>query len=128
MNETRRRMHAMLDDAFALCGPQTAKKLGMEPEGQSPQPEGYPAPSARPVVIPRFVGGHPALPEPPPAHGRATEPTPGQRRRVQPTMPGYPAAMPQTPIGAPGYPGRPPVRPVVTRDPIVVWDPADRQR
>ena len=43
-------------------------------------------------------------------------------------MPGYPGAMPQTPIGMPGYPGHPAVRPVVTRDPIVVWDPADRQR
>lgn len=44
-------------------------------------------------------------------------------------MPGYPVGMPQTPIGMPGYSGRPPVRPpVVTRDPLVVWDPADRQR
>lgn len=76
----------------------------------------------------RYVGGHPALPEPPPAHGRATEPTPGQRRRIRPTMPGYPTTIPQTPIGVPGYPGRPPVNPVVTRDPLVVWDPADRQR
>lgn len=76
----------------------------------------------------RYIGGQPALPEPPPAHGRATEPTPRQRRRVQPTMPGYPAGMPQTHIGMPGYPGHPPARPVVTRDPIVVWDPADRQR
>lgn len=83
----------------------------------------------------RYIGGQPALPEPPPAHGRATEPTPGQRKRVQPTMPGYPVGMPQTPLGMPqtplgmpGYPGRPPLRPVVTRDPIVVWDPADRQR
>ena len=79
-------------------------------------------------VYPRYIGGQPALPEPPPAHGRATEPTPGQRRRVQPPMPGYPVGMPHTPIGVPGYPVRPPVRPVVTRDPIVVWDPADRQR
>ena len=45
------------------------------------------------------VGGQPALPEPPPAHGRATEPTPGQRRRVQPPMPGYPVGMPHTHIG-----------------------------
>ncbi|XP_068675121.1 streptococcal hemagglutinin-like isoform X2 [Montipora foliosa] len=128
MNETRRRMHAMLDDAFALFGPQSAKKASMQLTGQPPQPEGYPGPPVRPAVIPRYVGGHPALPEPPPAHGRATEPTPRQRRRIQPTMPGYPTSMPQTPIGVPGYPGRPPVRPVVTRDPLVVWDPADRQR
>lgn len=79
-------------------------------------------------VYTRYIGGQPALPEPPPAHGRATEPTPGQRRRVQPPMPGYPVGMPHTHIGVPGYPVRPPVRPVVTRDPIVVWDPADRQR
>ncbi|XP_068761085.1 streptococcal hemagglutinin-like isoform X3 [Montipora capricornis] len=128
MNETRRRMHAMLDDAFALFGPQSAKKASMQLTGQPPQPEGYPGPPVRPAVIPRYVGGHPALPEPPPAHGRATEPTPRQRRRIQPTIPGYPTSMPQTPIGVPGYPGRPPVRPVVTRDPLVVWDPADRQR
>lgn len=128
MNETRRRMHAMLDDAFALFGPQSAKKASMQLTGQPPQPEGYPGPPVRPAVIPRYVGGHPALPEPPPAHGRATEPTPRQRRRIQPTMPGYPTSMPRTPIGVPGYPGRPPVRPVVTRDPLVVWDPADRQR
>ncbi|KAL9955884.1 hypothetical protein ACROYT_G037281 [Oculina patagonica] len=133
MNETRRRMHAMLDDAFSLFGSPYSKKLVKEPEGQPAahpevRPEAYPATPARPAVIPKYIGGQPALPEPPPAHGRATEPTPGQRRRVQPTMPGYPAGMPQTPIGMPGYPGRPPVRPVVTRDPIVVWDPADRQR
>lgn len=129
MYETRRRMHAMLDDAFALFGPQYLKKPpSMEPEEQSPQPQGYPAPPPRPPVMPRYIGGQPALPEPPPAHGRATEPTPGQRRRVQPTMPGYPGAMPQTPIGIPGYPGHPAARPVVTRDPIVVWDPSDKQR
>lgn len=128
MNETRRRMHAMLDDAFSLFGPQLAHKPSMQYAEQSPQLEGYPGPPARHAVIPRYVGGHPALPEPPPAHGRATEPTPGQRRRIRPTMPGYPTTIPQTPIGVPGYPGRPPVNPVVTRDPLVVWDPADRQR
>lgn len=145
MNETRRRMHLMLDDAFSLFGTQFSKKFGKEPEGQPAShpeahprahpevhpvahPEGYPSTPARQAVIPRYLGGQPALPEPPPAHGRATEPTPRQRRRVQPTMPGYPVGMPQTPLGMPGYPGRPPVRPIVTRDPIVVWDPADRQR
>ncbi|XP_067042708.1 serine-rich adhesin for platelets-like isoform X2 [Acropora muricata] len=128
MNETRRRMHAMLDDAFSLFGPQSAHKPSMQYAEQSPQLEGYPGPPARHAVIPRYVGGHPALPEPPPAHGRATEPTPGQRRRIRPTMPGYPTTIPQTPIGVPGYPGRLPVNPVVTRDPLVVWDPAERQR
>jgi len=137
MDETRRRMHAMLDDAFSLFGPQFSKKFDKEPEGQpapypaahpEAHPEGYPTTPVRQAVIPRYIGGQPALPEPPPAHGRATEPTPRQRRRVQPTMPGYPIGMPQTPLGMPGYPGRPPARPIVTRDPIVVWDPADRQR
>ena len=90
----------------------------------------------------RYLTGQPALPEPPPAHGRATEPTPRQRRRFQTSTPGYPAGMPQTPIGVPGYPAvmrqtpvglpgypvRTPERPLVTRDPVVVWDPAKRQR
>ena len=54
MNETRRRMHAMLDGAFALFGPRSSKKTTMESEGQSPQPEEYPAPVPRPAVIPRL--------------------------------------------------------------------------
>lgn len=58
MNETRRRMHAMLDDAFSLFGPQLSKKLGKEPEGQpaahpEARPEAYPATPVRPAVIPR---------------------------------------------------------------------------
>ena len=66
MNETRRRMHAMLDDAFSLFGPQFSKKYGKEPERQPEphppayptahpevQPEGYPATPARQAVIPR---------------------------------------------------------------------------
>ena len=66
MNETRRRMHAMLDDAFSLFGPQSSKKYGKEPERQpephppahpkahpEAHPEGYPATPARQAVIPR---------------------------------------------------------------------------
>ena len=58
MNETRRRMHAMLDDAFSLFGPQFSKKYDKEPEGQpephpAAHPEGYPRTPARPAVIPR---------------------------------------------------------------------------
>ena len=67
MNETRRRMHAMLDDAFALFGPQLSKKPDIEPQaqtsqpegqspqpvGQSPHPDGYPTPPTRPPVFPR---------------------------------------------------------------------------
>lgn len=54
MTETRRRMHAMLDDAFSLFGPQLAKKPGKEPEGQPAQPaEPYTSTPARPAVFPR---------------------------------------------------------------------------
>lgn len=58
MNETRRRMHAMLDDAFSLFGSPYSKKLVKEPEGQPAahpevRPEAYPATPARPAVIPR---------------------------------------------------------------------------
>ena len=52
MTETRRRMHAMLDDAFSLL--QLAKKPGREPEGQPAQPaEPYTSTPARPAVFPR---------------------------------------------------------------------------
>ena len=53
MNETRRRMHAMLDDAFSLFGKQSAHKPSMQYMEQSPQLEGHPGPPARQAVIPR---------------------------------------------------------------------------
>lgn len=62
MDETRRRMHAMLDDAFSLFGPQFSKKFDKEPEGQpapypaahpEAHPEGYPTTPLRQAVIPR---------------------------------------------------------------------------
>ena len=54
MDETRRRMHAMLDDAFSLFGPQFSKKHGKEPQGQpAAHPEAHPVTPARPAVIPR---------------------------------------------------------------------------
>ena len=54
MNETRRRMHAMLDNAFALLGPQSAKKPPtMDLEEMSPQTQGYPIPPQQPPVVPR---------------------------------------------------------------------------
>lgn len=66
MNETRRRMHAMLDDAFSLFGSQFSKKIGKEPEGQPAShpeappkahpkayPEGYPSTPVRQAVTPR---------------------------------------------------------------------------
>ena len=34
MNETRRRMHALLDNAFSLFGPSFSKKMAAEPDGQ----------------------------------------------------------------------------------------------
>lgn len=53
MNETRRRMHAMLDDAFSLFGQQSAHKPSTQYMEQSPQLEGHPGPPARQAVIPR---------------------------------------------------------------------------
>lgn len=70
INETRRRIHLMLDDAFSLFGTQFSKKFGKEPEGQPAShpeahprahpevhpvahPEGYPSTPARQAVIPR---------------------------------------------------------------------------
>ena len=58
MNETRRRMHAMLDDAFSLLGPQSAKKPEKIPEGHPSHPVPHPtqvysSTPARPAVIPR---------------------------------------------------------------------------
>ena len=60
MNETRRRMHAMLDDAFSLLGPQSAKKPEKIPEGNPSHPAPHPtqvysSTPARPAVIPRWV-------------------------------------------------------------------------
>lgn len=58
MNETRIRMHAMLDDAFSLLGPQSAKKPEKIPEGHPSHPAPHPtqvysSTPARPAVIPR---------------------------------------------------------------------------
>lgn len=112
-------MHSLLDDAFSLLGPLSKQQVQRSPS--------QPVPLARPPVPARYAGSRPALPEPPPAHGRATEPTPRQKRRLLNTN-GFPQGLPQTQIG-PGYPIRPPVRPpLVTKDPVVVWDPYDRQR
>ena len=120
MEETRRRMHNLLDDAFSLIGP-------LSKQQQLQRTPTQPMPLTRPPAPPRYAGSRPALPEPAPAHGRATEPTPRQKRRLLNTT-GFPHGLPQTPIG-PGYPVRPPVRPpLVTSDPVVVWDPYDRQR
>lgn len=128
MDETRERMHALLDDAFSLFGP-LSKKLSQELNETGPvQPQVTRHP-AQPPLPARYAGSQPALPEPPPSHGRATEPTPRQRSRVAARGPGYPQGFPPQFInGMPGYPVRTPVPPLVTRDPVVVWDPAERQR
>ena len=63
MNETRRRMHTMLDDAFSLFGSQFSRKLGKEPEAQpASHPEAHPEahPKAHPVAHPEGYLSTPA--------------------------------------------------------------------
>ena len=65
----------------------------------------------------------PALPPPP--HGRATAPPPGERKRMfNYSMP--PTQMQQT--GLTSMNGTQPLTPVVTRDPMVVMDRAEKNR
>ena len=141
MNETRRRMHDLLEDAFSILGP-LSKKLNssqgsrredpypqhypmqvLQPQPQVPTPAMMYGTPYRPYVPPRLNSTVPAIMEPAPAHGRGTAPSARQRRRLQQAQ--QTAPLNQT-VGA--APRNQPVPPVITRDPVVVWDPADRQR
>ena len=132
MGEARRRMISLLDDAFASMKSSSKKHSADgtdQPDGKtdSKQRQGYPPSGYRPPLHPRPAVSAPALPEPPPAHGRATAPSARHRRRFlnsQNSLP-YPSNY------YPGSNGRapyPPPQPVYTKNPVVVWDPADKQR
>ena len=64
----------------------------------------------------------PALPEPPPAHGRASTSPPGgksQKQRIIQNQFAAAAANPMNPYNPYGHP---------FGDPMVTWDPVERQR
>ncbi|XP_048584954.1 serine-rich adhesin for platelets isoform X2 [Nematostella vectensis] len=138
MEETRRRMHSLLEDAFSLLEPYKKNQQRLEePRQYAQDPRQYPPDPRTGSLIrhpapPRYAGMRPALPEPAPAHGRASEPTPRQRRRLE-SSGQFPQTMPRTPMGGypGGYPFRPPMRmppPLLTSEPVVVWDPYEKQR
>lgn len=130
MGEARRRMIALIDDAFTTIKSVSKKH---HPEDKDEVDAGNEThPKQPPPVYPRPTSlAHAALPEPPPAHGRASVPSARHRRRFmnsQNSLP-YPSHYYPGMLGqfSPRYPPPPPP-PVVTKNPLVVWDPAVKQR
>ena len=137
MGEARRRMIALIDDAFTSIKSASKKhhpEVTDEVDGaQRPQRSTQPTITQhqQPPLYPRPVSLTPALPEPPPSHGRASVPSARHRRRFmnsQNPLP-YPSQYYPGMSGnfSPRYPPPPPP-PVVTKNPLVVWDPVDKQR
>ena len=126
IGEARRRMIALLDDAFSAMKSNPKKRSPenndeVDGNAENQKPSNYPPTGYRPPLHPRPATSTPALPEPPPAHGRATAPSARHRRRLLNSYPSH---------YYPGTSGRynPAQPPVVTKNPVVVWDPADKQR
>ncbi|XP_057317270.1 uncharacterized protein LOC130662415 isoform X4 [Hydractinia symbiolongicarpus] len=110
MRETSRRIHALLDDTFT-----TLKKYQkhLPKEESSGKPKLESDTSFRSSTPRRYAGMPPALPEPPPAHGRATAAPSGFGKRREVASNPYANPYNQYPVLA---------------EPMVTWDPLERQR
>lgn len=118
MQEARRRIHSLLDDTFSSLKKyqrklladekyteeeaNTKSKLRKTPSQDSNNTSNSP--------IRRHVGMPPALPEPQPAHGRATTPSVLQPKRKLITQDPYAHNS------------------GLFADPLLTWDPVERQR
>ena len=135
MGEARRRMIALIDDAFTSIK-SASKKHHPEATDQvdaGGKPQTYPQSKNPPPLYPRPATLTPALPEPPPPHGRASVPSARHRRRFMNSQNSLPYPSQYYPGMSGGFsprypPPPPPPPPVVTKNPLVVWDPADKQR
>ena len=133
MGEARRRMIALIDDAFTSIK-SASKKHHPEATDQvdaGEKPQTYPQSKNPPPLYPRPATLTPALPEPPPPHGRASVPSARHRRRFMNSQNSLPYPSQYYPGMSGGFSPRyppPPPPPVVTKNPLVVWDPADKQR
>lgn len=114
MRETRRRIHSLLDDTFT-----TLKKYQKQLLKDETSPDMSPITKEdghqlEPSITPprKYAGMKPALPEPVPAHGRASNTPSGKlnKRIIQSTYP------------SPYNPYNP------FNDPMITWDPTERQR
>lgn len=106
MTETRRRIHNLLDDTFTTLKKYQKQLLHDEPDNNKNNINNINTPSpAR-----KYAGMQPSLPDPAPAHGRASTLPPGglKERIIQ----------------------NPYVNPYnnLFNDPMITWDPMDRQR
>jgi hypothetical protein len=113
MREARRRIHSLLDDTFSTLK-KYQKQIGENEAAENNQKPPYHA--SRGNSSGRYAGMPPALPEPPPAHGRTSATPPGANNKRATMQPPNPYMMPQYPQ----YPAY--------TDPLLTWDPMDRQR
>ena len=133
MGEARRRLIGLIDDAFTSIK-SASKKHHPETTDHvdaGEKPQRYPQSKHPPPLYPRPATLTPALPEPPPSHGRASVPSARHRRRFMNSQNSFPYPSQYYPGMSGGFSPRyppPPPPPVVTRNPLIVWDPVDKQR
>eukprot|EP00795_Rhopilema_esculentum_P011611 gene11611-21848_t len=119
IEEARERIHTLLDDAFSFLQPH--RKTNKE----SPRPkiveEAMSVRNEAPVnQAPNLPSRYTVPALPPPPHGRATAPPPGDRKRTF----NYPVyELPPEHSN-----GMQPLKPVLTKEPMVVMDRNDRSR
>ena len=111
MRETRRRIHTLLDDTFSTL--KKYQKQLLKDDSPSMSPIIKKTDTAVNSLPRKYAGMQPALPEPAPAHGRATTSPPGglKQRIIQ-----SPYAPPFNSYNNP------------FADPMLTWDPIERQK
>lgn len=115
MREARRRIHSLLDDTFSTLK-RYQKQIGQN-EAAENNKTSTPYHPSRENSSRRYAGMPPSLPEQPPAHGRTSvTPSAGNNKRAPTMQPPNPYMM----LQYPQYPAY--------TDPLLTWDPMDRQR
>ena len=119
MREARRRIHSLLDDTFLSLKKYQRKLLADEKNTEEEEAntksklQKTPSQDSNNTInspIRRHAGMPPALPKPPPAHGRASTPPAHQTKRK---------LMAQDPYT---------YNSGLFADPLLTWDPIERQR